>query len=58
MSETYQAPPHYFDGSMPHDFAAVVSAEAVREGRTFTEQLVQMAIDGAEHRRLCQKERR
>jgi hypothetical protein len=52
---TFQTPDHHCAVTLSRDFADVIAAVAEKEGRTFAEQIVQFAILGAEHSRLCKK---
>ena len=43
-------------GPIPQDFKKVIMERAEREGKTVWDALIYMAVNGAEHLRLCVKE--
>jgi hypothetical protein len=54
-NEGFDVPKHHCAVALSRDFADVVSQAAEKNGRQFEEQLVQFAIEGAEHSRLCKQ---
>ena len=51
----FKSPDHLIGIAVPPDFAAVIVEAAAKSGNTFIDELLKLAIDGAEHRRLCRK---
>ena len=48
LKDGFEPPPHFYAGSMSRAFADIVSASATKEGRTFNDQLLLLAIVGAD----------
>ena len=49
---SFEPPPHYYAGSMSRAFADIIAAAATKEGRTFNDQLLLLAIIGADCNRI------